>query len=66
MDRRRIQLVEPIREVGNYLVSAQLYKGVSAQLTITVRRRGAKRRRRRSGAEEQELRGAGRGEEEPE
>ncbi len=36
VDRRRIQLVEPIREVGNYLVSAQLYKGVSAQLTITV------------------------------
>jgi large subunit ribosomal protein L9 len=37
VDRRRIQLVEPIREVGNYLVAAQLYKGVSAQLTITVK-----------------------------
>lgn len=36
VDRRRIQLVEPIREVGSYLVSAQLYKGVTAQLTITV------------------------------
>jgi large subunit ribosomal protein L9 len=40
VDRRRIQLMEPIREVGNYLVSAQLYKGVSAQLTITVRAEG--------------------------
>ncbi len=36
VDRRRIELMEPIREVGNYLVTAQLYKGVKAQLTITV------------------------------
>jgi len=36
VDRRRIELVEPIREVGNYLVTAQLYKGVKAQLTIAV------------------------------
>jgi large subunit ribosomal protein L9 len=40
VDRRRIQLVEPIRELGNYLVSAQLYKGVTAQLTITVTAEG--------------------------
>ena len=40
VDRRRIQLLEPIREVGDYLVSAQLYKGVAAQLTITVRTEG--------------------------
>ena len=36
LDRRRIGLLEPIREVGDYLVSAEVYKGVSAQLTIRV------------------------------
>jgi len=36
MDRRRISLLEPIREVGDYLVSAEVYKGVQAQLTIRV------------------------------
>jgi len=36
LDRRRINLVEPIREVGDYLVSAEVYKGVNAQLTIRV------------------------------
>lgn len=40
VDRRRIELVEPIREVGDYLVTAQLYKGVKAQLTITVHAEG--------------------------
>jgi large subunit ribosomal protein L9 len=40
VDRRRIQLLEPIREVGDYLVAAQLYKGVTAQLTITVKAEG--------------------------
>lgn len=40
IDRRRIQLLEPIREVGDYLVAAQLYKGVTAQLTITVKAEG--------------------------
>ncbi|MBM3497233.1 MAG: 50S ribosomal protein L9 [Armatimonadetes bacterium] len=36
LDRRRINLLEPIREVGNYLVAAEVYKGVHAQLTLTV------------------------------
>ena len=36
LDRRRISLLEPIREVGDYLVSAEVYKGVNAQLTIRV------------------------------
>ncbi|MBM3474500.1 MAG: 50S ribosomal protein L9 [Armatimonadetes bacterium] len=36
LDRRRIGLLEPIREVGDYLVSAEVYKGVTAQLTIRV------------------------------
>jgi len=36
LDRRRINLLEPIREVGNYLVSAEVYKGVHAQLTLRV------------------------------
>jgi len=36
LDRRRINLVEPIREVGDYLVAAEVYKGVNAQLTIRV------------------------------
>lgn len=36
LDRRRITLVEPIRELGDYLVSAEIYKGVTAQLTIRV------------------------------
>jgi large subunit ribosomal protein L9 len=36
LDRRRIQLLEPIREVGDYLVGAELYKGVKGQLTIRV------------------------------
>ncbi|MGQ9731115.1 MAG: 50S ribosomal protein L9 [Candidatus Zipacnadales bacterium] len=36
IDRKRINLVEPIREVGDYLVAAELYKGVVAQLTIRV------------------------------
>jgi large subunit ribosomal protein L9 len=36
LDRRRISLVEPIREVGDYLVAAEVYKGVHAQLTLRV------------------------------
>jgi len=36
LDRRRIQLLEPIRETGDYLVAAELYKGVKGQLTIRV------------------------------
>ncbi len=68
VDRRRIQLVEPIREVGNYLVSAQLYKGVSAQLTITVQAEGGEEAEE-DAAEPEEQEAAqepGEGEEEPE
>jgi large subunit ribosomal protein L9 len=36
LDRRRVNLVEPIRELGDYLVAAEVYKGVQAQLTIRV------------------------------
>jgi len=36
LDRRRIQLAEPIRETGEYLISAELYKGVKGQLTVRV------------------------------
>ena len=36
IDRRRITLVEPIRLVGDYLVTAQVYKGVDAQLAVKV------------------------------
>lgn len=54
VDRRRIQLVEPIRELGNYLVSAQLYKGVTAQLTITVRGEGGEQEEEEAEAEAEE------------
>jgi len=36
IDRRRISLVEPIRTIGDYLVTAQVYKGVDAQLAVKV------------------------------
>jgi len=36
LDRRRIELLEPIRETGDYLIAAELYKGVKGQLTIRV------------------------------
>jgi len=36
IDRRRVQLLEPIRETGDYLISAELYKGVKGQLTVRV------------------------------
>lgn len=36
LDRRDIDIPEPIREIGDYLVSAQIYKGVHAQLSVRV------------------------------
>ena len=36
LDKRDIDIPEPIREVGDYLVSARLYKDVVAQLPIRV------------------------------
>jgi large subunit ribosomal protein L9 len=40
LDKRDIDIPEPIRELGEYLVSAKLYKDVSAQLPVTVVREG--------------------------
>lgn len=36
IDRRDIDITEPIRELGDYLVSATIYKDVAAQLPISV------------------------------
>jgi len=36
LDKRDLDLSEPIREVGDYLVSARVYKDVAAQLAIRV------------------------------
>ncbi|MBU0608927.1 MAG: 50S ribosomal protein L9 [Armatimonadetes bacterium] len=36
LDKRDLELPEPIREVGDYLVSARVYKDVHAQLPIRV------------------------------
>jgi large subunit ribosomal protein L9 len=36
MDKRDLELPEPIREVGDYLVSARLYKDIHAQLPVRV------------------------------
>jgi len=38
IDRRDIDIAEPIRELGDYLISAKLYKDVSAQLPVSVLR----------------------------
>ncbi len=36
IDRRDIDIAEPIRELGDYLVTARVYKDVTAQLAVTV------------------------------
>ncbi|NPV45667.1 MAG: 50S ribosomal protein L9 [Armatimonadetes bacterium] len=36
IDRRDIDIPEPIREVGDYLISVRLYKDVAAQLPVHV------------------------------
>jgi len=40
IDRRDIDIAEPIRELGDYLISAKLYKDVAAQLPVKVVREG--------------------------
>ncbi len=54
LDRRRIQLAEPIRETGDYLVAAELYKGVKGQLTIKVLPEGHEETAAEAPAEEAE------------
>jgi len=36
LDKRNIEITEPIRELGDYLVGAKLYKDVHAQLPVSV------------------------------
>lgn len=36
IDRRDIDIPEPIRELGDYLITAQIYKDVEAQLPVRV------------------------------
>lgn len=36
LDRRRIELEEPIKQLGNYTVPVRLHPQVSAQLNVTV------------------------------
>ncbi|MHB8996945.1 MAG: 50S ribosomal protein L9 [Armatimonadota bacterium] len=36
IDKRDLELGEPIREVGNYLITARIYKDVLAQLPLQV------------------------------
>jgi len=51
LDKRDLELAEPIREVGDYLVSARVYKDVRAQLPIRV----VPEKKARSEEEEAEL-----------
>ena len=37
LDRREVEIAEPIRQLGSYTVGARLHKGVTANLTIEVR-----------------------------
>ena len=41
VDRRDLDIAEPIRHVGSYQVSARLHRGVTATLTVEVRAEGA-------------------------
>ncbi len=36
IDRRDIDIAEPIRELGDYLISAKIYRDVAAQLPVSV------------------------------
>ena len=40
MDKRRIQLAEPIKVVGEYEVTAKLVHGVTATFKVIVSREG--------------------------
>jgi large subunit ribosomal protein L9 len=37
LDRRDVELTEPVRQLGSYQVTARLHKNVTASLTIEVR-----------------------------
>src|SRR5579872_1903897 len=37
VDRRELEIAEPVRQVGSYAVSARLHRAVTATLTIEVR-----------------------------
>jgi ribosomal protein L9 len=36
VDKKKIHLPKPIRELGDHKVKARLYKGVQAELTVSV------------------------------
>jgi len=36
VDRRKIELKDPIRELGEHMVTVKLFSGVSADVMITV------------------------------
>jgi large subunit ribosomal protein L9 len=40
IDRRELEIAEPVRHVGSYQVSARLHRGVTANLTVEVRAAG--------------------------
>jgi large subunit ribosomal protein L9 len=41
IDRREVEIPEPIRQLGSYQVAARLHHGVTASLTVEVRAEGA-------------------------
>jgi len=40
LDRRELEITEPVRQIGQHRVTARLYKGVTATLTVEVRAAG--------------------------
>jgi len=40
VDRRDLDIADPVRQVGSYAVAARLHRGVTATVTIDVRARG--------------------------
>ena len=41
LDRRGLEIPEPVRQVGSHHVTAHLHKGVTATLTVEVRAVGS-------------------------
>ena len=41
LDRRVLDIVEPVRQVGSYHVTARLHRGVTATITVEVRALGS-------------------------
>jgi large subunit ribosomal protein L9 len=37
IERRDLEITEPVRQVGSYIVAARLHRGVTANLTVEVR-----------------------------